>query len=196
MCTERDRTETVRHTNAISPVNDMVLCTSSHDGKHPIRCVRVVIGPKDPKGPKLSPRLQMTSQPGVVSQLMPHFSQAQRTVSVGDAVVLILMTVVGFVTHLTLDAIGRMVITTLGVLVAWAAVAPFLGVYEERTFHEPGAVWRVAWAWLLAAPLAAFLRAMALDRDIAWVFVLVLIATNGIALTAWRIFYGWRSARR
>ncbi len=126
---------------------------------------------------------------------MPHLSHIQRKVLIGDLAVLVILTVVGFATHLTLDAFGRMLITLAGSLLAWAAVAPFLGVYNPAVIAEPRAVWRVGWAWLLAAPLATFLRGAALDRDIPWVFVLVTIMVNGFALVAWRVGYGWWSAR-
>lgn len=127
---------------------------------------------------------------------MPHFTPIQRSVIVGDVVVLTLLTVAGFATHLTLDAFGRMLVTAVSGLLAWAAVAPFLGVYNEQFIQTPGAVWRVGWAWLLAAPLATFLRGVLLNRDIPWVFVLVTILTSGFALVAWRIGYGWRLSRR
>jgi hypothetical protein len=115
---------------------------------------------------------------------------------IGDVAVLVLLTVVGFATHATLDAVGRFLVTALSGLLAWAAVAPFLGVYEEDTIDSPRGIWRVAWAWLLAAPLATFLRGMALNRDIPWVFVLVTVLVNGFGLVAWRIGLGWTRARR
>ncbi len=126
---------------------------------------------------------------------MPHFSRTQRTALTGDLLVLVLLTVAGFATHLTLDAFGRMIVTALAGLAAWAAVAPFLGVYNEATLTQPGSIWRVGWAWLLAAPLAIFLRAVVLDRDIPWQFVLVTILVNGFVLVAWRIALGWWVAR-
>jgi len=127
---------------------------------------------------------------------MPHFTTRQKAVIAGDVGVLFLLTLAGFATHLTLDAFGRMTVTFLGALLAWAAAAPFLGVYNDDVIDVPRSVWRVAWAWMLAAPLATFLRGAALDRDIPWVFVLVTIGVNGFALVAWRIAYGWWSSRR
>ncbi len=127
---------------------------------------------------------------------MPHFTKRQKTVIVGDVAVLVLLTVAGFATHLTLDAFGRMIITLVGSLLAWGAVAPFMGVYGEDVISNPRSIWRVAWAWMLAAPMATFLRGAALDRDIPWVFVLVTIGVNGFALVLWRIAYGWWMARR
>lgn len=109
---------------------------------------------------------------------------------------LVLLTAIGFATHLTLDAFGRLIVTALGSVLAWAMVAPFFGVYEERALETPGALWRVAWAWMVAAPMAAFLRGMALNRDIPWVFVLVTMLTSGFGLVAWRILYGWSLSRR
>ncbi len=126
---------------------------------------------------------------------MPHLTSTQRTALTGDVLVLVLLTVAGFATHLTLDAFGRMIVTAVAGLLAWAAVAPFLGAYAESTITHPGSIWRVGWAWLLAAPLATFLRAVALDRDIPWQFVLVTILVNGFVLVAWRIALGWWLAR-
>jgi FlaA1/EpsC-like NDP-sugar epimerase len=127
---------------------------------------------------------------------MSKLTQTQRGAAIGDVAVLVVLTVVGFAAHETLDAVGRLLLTILCALVAWAAVAPFLGVYDERTIETPGELWRVGWAWLLAAPLATFLRGMALRRDIPWTFVLVTVLVNGFGLVAWRIALGWARARR
>ena len=127
---------------------------------------------------------------------MARFTLQQRRAALGDVVVLTLLTIGGFATHLTLDAFGRMVVTLLGSLLAWAAVAPGLGAYRAEVLANPRYLWRVAWAALLAAPLATFLRGMALDRDIPWVFVLVTMGTNAFGLLLWRIVYGWWMERR
>ena len=68
---------------------------------------------------------------------MPHFTTRQWNVIIGDVAVLVLLTVVGFATHLTMDAFGRMLVTAVGALAAWAAVAPFLGVYRENVIEDP-----------------------------------------------------------
>jgi len=126
---------------------------------------------------------------------MPQLTKLQKTALSGDILVLIVVTVAGFATHLTLDAVGRLIVTAVTALIAWAAVAPFLRVYDSDVLATPGSVWRVGWAWLVAAPLATFLRAIALDRDIPWPFVLVTILLNGFALAAWRIAFGWWQVR-
>ena len=127
---------------------------------------------------------------------MRQLTPIQRTALIGDISVLIGLTVAGFATHLTLDAFGRMLVTGVSALLAWAAVAPFLNVYRPEVITNPHAIWRVAWAWFLAAPVATFLRGKALNRDIPWVFVLVTILANGFALLAWRIACGWWLSRR
>ncbi|MDJ0665074.1 MAG: DUF3054 domain-containing protein [Acidimicrobiia bacterium] len=127
---------------------------------------------------------------------MNRFSSTQKAVISGDIAVLIMLTLAGFATHLTLDAFGRMIVTMVASLLAWAAVSPFLGVYREEVLADPRSLWRVGWAAVLAAPLATFLRAVALDRDIPWVFVLVTMGTTAVGLLAWRIAYGWWMARQ
>jgi hypothetical protein len=88
-----------------------------------------------------------------------------------------------------------MVVTGLAALVAWAAVAGPMGVYRSDLIADPHAIWRVAWAWLIAAPMATFLRGAALSRDIPPTFVVVMILTNGFALVIWRVYLGWSLAR-
>lgn len=126
---------------------------------------------------------------------MPNFTLIERRAAVGDAVVLVLVTVAGFATHLTLDAFWRMAITVVGSLLAWFLVAPLLGVFSEANILNPKELWRVGLAWVIAAPLATFLRGLALARDIPPAFVVVVILVNGFSLVAWRLLLGWRTVR-
>jgi len=50
-------------------------------------------------------------------------------------------------------------------------------------------VWRVAWAWAIAAPVAGFLRAWVLGVSVSATFILVMIAVNGTGLVIWRAAY-------
>ena len=127
---------------------------------------------------------------------MKHLAPIERRAAVGDAVVLVVLTVAGFATHMTLDAFGRMVVTVLGSLIAWYPIGAFLGVFEERNIQNPRQLWRVALAWVFAAPLAAFIRGLVLWRDIPPAFVVVVILANGFALVMWRLLLGWQSATR
>jgi hypothetical protein len=115
---------------------------------------------------------------------------------IGDVAVLAALTVVGFATHSTLDETWRLVVTTLGVLAAWALVAPWFGVFSTEVLTRPAAVWRVAWAWAIAAPVAGFLRAWVLGVTVSPTFILVTIAVNGSGLVAWRAVYASIQRRR
>jgi FlaA1/EpsC-like NDP-sugar epimerase len=125
-----------------------------------------------------------------------RISPTTRTALIGDVVVLAVLTVIGFASHATLNEVPRMVTTFVAFLVAWGLVAPWFGVYQEAILTEPRQVWRVALAWLAAAPLGALLRSVLLNRSIVDVtFVLVTIAINGLALVAWRALYAARLSR-
>lgn len=126
---------------------------------------------------------------------MPELTSLQRKALIGDVSVLVVLTVAGFATHLTLDAFGRMLVTGVTGLAAWVAVAPFVGVYDESVITNPKGIWRVAWAAVISAPLATFLRAAVLARDIPPVFVVVVMLTNGFGLVLWRVYLGWSLAR-
>lgn len=110
--------------------------------------------------------------------------------------VLVALTVAGFATHMTLDALWRMLVTITGSLAAWFVVAPFVGVFRLEHILVPRSLWRVGLAWLIAAPLATYLRGAVLARDIPPEFVTVVILINGFALVAWRLGLGWSQARR
>jgi hypothetical protein len=58
------------------------------------------------------------------------------------------------------------------------------------------AVWRVAWAWAIAAPVAGFLRAWVLGVGVSATFVLVMIAVNGAAMVVWRTAFAAIQQRR
>ena len=115
---------------------------------------------------------------------------------IGDAVLLIVLTIVGFVSHSTLDETWRLIVTTLGVLTAWALVAPWFGVFSTTVLTCPAAVWRVAWAWAIVAPVAGFLRAWVLGVSVSATFILVMIAVNGAGLVIWRAAYAALQQRR
>ena len=117
-------------------------------------------------------------------------------VIIGDVVVLVGMTVFGFLTHSTMDETWRLLVTTLGVLIAWGLVAPWFDTLSERTLRRPSAVWKVALAWTIAAPFAAFLRGLVLGVGISATFVLVLIGTNGPVLVLWRVGFAAVLAKR
>lgn len=115
---------------------------------------------------------------------------------IGDAVVLVSLTVLGFLTHDTLDETWRLAVTSFGVLVAWALVAPWFGAFSTEVLLRPAAVWRVAWAWAIAAPVAGFLRGLVLGVSVSATFILVTIAVNGAAMVVWRAAFAAVGQRR
>lgn len=115
---------------------------------------------------------------------------------IGDAVVLVALTIVGFLTHSTLDETWRLVVTAFGVVAAWALVAPWFGAFSTKVLTRPTAVWRIAWAWAIAAPVAGFLRAWVLGVAVSATFILVMIAVNGAVLVVWRATYAAVQQRR
>jgi hypothetical protein len=109
---------------------------------------------------------------------------------VGDIVVLAAVTLFGFASHGSLDSAGvRMLTTFLPLLAGWFAAAPFLGVYHPETAAHLVDLWRPAWAMLLAAPLATWLRALWLGTPVVPVFVAVLGGIALLALVAWRLVF-------
>ena len=127
---------------------------------------------------------------------MPQFANRSllRWVVPGDVIVLVVMTIIGFASHSTLDETSRLIVTTAGALVAWAVVAPWFGAFSTETITRWTAVWRVALAWAIAAPVAGFLRGLILDLVVSPTFILVTIAVNGAALVVWRL--GFAAAHR
>lgn len=122
--------------------------------------------------------------------------QSRTLLIVGDIVTLTLVTAIGFATHGTLGTAGmRMLTTFLPLLIAWAAVAPFLGAYDLFQARDPRQLWRVLWAAALAAPLAAWLRGVWLNAPILPVFVLVLASVGAAGLLIWRLIYVFLARR-
>jgi ABC-type xylose transport system permease subunit len=108
----------------------------------------------------------------------------------GDALVLVIVTVIGFATHGELATAGlRMLTTYVPLALAWALIAPWLGLYNQTMIHDPRQLWRPVWAWILAAPLAGWLRGFWLDVPIIPIFVLALGGFTALAMLVWRGVY-------
>jgi hypothetical protein len=115
----------------------------------------------------------------------------------GDVIAIALVTGFGFATHGTLGSAGlRLLSTFIPLLIAWFAVAPFLGAYDTQRAQKPSQLWRPFWAMVLAAPLAAWLRGAWLNAPILPVFVLVLAGFSSLGILAWRAAYSLAFSRR
>lgn len=105
----------------------------------------------------------------------------------GDALVLVLVTAVGFAFHGELATAGtRMLSTYVPFAVGWALVAPWLGLYHPAIIHNPRQLWRPLWAVVLAAPLAGLLRAFWLNTVVIPIFIVALGGITALAMVAWR----------
>ncbi|MDD2694905.1 MAG: DUF3054 domain-containing protein [Anaerolineales bacterium] len=115
----------------------------------------------------------------------------------GDVITLVLVTLFGFASHGELESAGwRMLTTLLPMALAWFAVAPVAGAYQEEGLKSLRQLWRPLYAMLLAGPLAAILRGVWLNRPVIPAFALVLAAVGGAAILAWRLLYYWAIARK
>ena len=106
-----------------------------------------------------------------------------------DSLVFAVVTLIGFATHQELSAAIRMLTTFVPLLIAWLCVAQFMDLYDPKIVRNLNQLWRVVWAMIIAAPLAAVLRSFLLNRPIIPVFVIVLGGVGAIAMFTWRFAY-------
>ena len=120
-----------------------------------------------------------------------------RGLILGDLIVLLLLTVYGFLSHETLTSAGwRIPAFFFPLALGWFLAAPWLGLYDPERVRDPRQLWRVVWAWLLAAPFGLVLRAILLQRVLIPIFALV---AGGIGLgffLVWRLLYALYRRRR
>lgn len=108
---------------------------------------------------------------------------------IGDILVILLVTWIGFWTHNESVLNPRWLTTFLPVVIGWLAISPWLGLYRPEVFCSWKQIWRVALAAVLSAPLAAWLRGAVLNSAILPLFVLVMAATNAFGLMLWRLLW-------
>ncbi len=117
---------------------------------------------------------------------------SKRALWIGDALVLFLITYIGFVTHGTQGYIGRWLLTAVLTLVAWYLAAVPVGLMDpEKAARKTGWLY-VLWATLLSAPLALAARALLLHRAIPPTFPPAAAAFNGLAMLLWRGLFALR----
>jgi len=113
----------------------------------------------------------------------------------GDAWVLLLVTLAGFGNHnASLDG-GRWLTTFVPLCMAWGLVAPWLGNFQPGVWQQPRQAWRATLAMVLAAPLAAFLRAVLLNGAVIPIFVVALGGVAALSLTLWRVVWAFLAVR-
>lgn len=115
--------------------------------------------------------------------------KTKRTLILGDALVLVLVTIYGFATHGEIENLIRMLTTLLPLTISWFFLAPFFGLYDETLASQINQLWRVILAMIAVVPLAAWLRGLWLQSSILPIFVLVLGGVSIIAMLLWRALY-------
>lgn len=107
----------------------------------------------------------------------------------GDVLAILLISAIGFATHRESVLTPRLLTTFLPVCAAWALQAPWLGLYRHAIFSNWRSFWRAALAMVLAAPMAALLRGLALNQSIVTVFVIALGLSAAAGMALWRLAF-------
>ncbi len=112
--------------------------------------------------------------------------------AVGDALVLLGVSLAGFATHQSNPAGGRLLAMVVPLLAAWGLTAFLGGLYQPGQITWQGTAWRAVLAGMAAGPLAAVLRGLWLGgAPVVPVFALVLSGTTALGMGLWRILAMW-----
>ncbi len=114
----------------------------------------------------------------------------------GDFLVLLAVTVIGFISHNSNFLSLRMFATFIPFCIAWAFVAPWFGLFQPESWNRSSQIWRAAQAAVIATPLATFLRGLWLGSAIQPIFVLVMVAISALAMSIWRTAWVFISRKR
>jgi hypothetical protein len=109
----------------------------------------------------------------------------------GDLLAIAIVTLIGFATHgeAGLSFLPRMAAIYFPLSIAWFALAPFLGLFQQETIANPKQLWRPALTAFFAAPLAAVLRGFLLNAPVIPIFAVVLALTTAVGMVIWRSVY-------
>jgi hypothetical protein len=117
------------------------------------------------------------------------------TLIVGDIIALAVITVIGFASHGETDIsyVPRMFTTFIPLVVSWFLIAPWLGTFDSHITADVKQLWRPPLAMLLAAPMAAILRAAMLNGVALPLFALILGGSAALGMLVWRgLYLFWR----
>lgn len=115
---------------------------------------------------------------------------------IGDIIALLVFSAWGRAAHgMQLEA-ASVLATGLPFAITWFIIAALLGGYKPEVVSSPGAAAkRAALINIIAAPLAVVLRALVLQRPIAWTFLVVATTTSLIVMTVWRTVFAFTRRR-
>ncbi len=122
----------------------------------------------------------------------------KRTLILGDALALLLVTIIGFATHgeTELAFLPRLAAAFVPLTLAWFLLAPWFGLFDESTIRDARQLWRPALTVLFAAPLAVILRAAWLNAAALPLFALIFGLTNALGMVLWRGLWLWLAKRK
>ena len=120
----------------------------------------------------------------------------------GDLAIFVVFVLVGRETHAAGDP--NLIINALPTLLPfgliWFLIAIPIGVLRPTVYRVVRLTTiRTLAAWIVAGPIAIFVRALLLSRTaIPWQFVVVTMGLNAVLLLTWHVFFAWwlrRSSR-
>lgn len=131
----------------------------------------------------------------LLKNIKQHYTA--RITLIGDVVVYLLATVLGFISHAgeSEPSLNRMAATFVPFLIAWIIVAPWLGAYDPGKFKDLKFLWRPVLACLYAAPIGAFGRSLWLGSPAFPMFVLVMAGVTAGLMLLWRWLHSRLSAQ-
>ena len=120
----------------------------------------------------------------------------KRNLILGDTLALLVLTVIGFVSHGETDAsyLPRAAAMFGPYLAGWFSLAPAMGLFDPAASGRP--LWRPALTGFFAGLFAVTLRGLILQSDVTPVFALVIGATAGFAMFVWRYIVSRLGQRR
>lgn len=109
----------------------------------------------------------------------------------GDTLTIASVTIIGFATHgeVGLSFLPRMAALFFPLVIAWFALTPFLGLFQDQIVRDARQLWRPAWAGFFAAPLALVPRGFILNAPIIPLFAAILASTFALGMVIWRAIY-------
>ena len=113
----------------------------------------------------------------------------------GDLAIFVMFALVGRETHASSDPnlVVNALPTLMPFVLIWILVSVPMGVYRPKVYRfVPLTIIRTLAAWIVAGPIALYVRALLLARTAIPVpFVIVTMGLNGVLLLAWHIFFAW-----
>jgi cation transport ATPase len=119
------------------------------------------------------------------------YKQAVMLLVIGDVLCFLIFVALGRSSHQEASgfaAIPQIIVTALPFIAGWFLVSPFVGAFRHKIMAQPKAmVIRTTVSWLIAWPVALFLRGIFVDHGVPPLsFAIVVLLVNMLLLLIWR----------